>query len=127
MFRGIESVLIGSADATKLAEFYREKVGLKQTMEAEMGEDNTNVFMFEFENKTSLAVMDHSEVKGKAHNPERIIFNIEVDNIEEEFKKLVDNGVKKITDIYHVENYGHIATFEDLDGNYFQIVQIRAS
>ena len=27
---------------------------------------------------------------------------------------------------YHEEGYGYIATFADPDGNYFQLVQIRA-
>jgi len=36
-------------------------------------------------------------------------------------------GVKVVAEIYHVEGYGWLATFEDLDGNYFQLVQVRAS
>lgn len=55
------------------------------------------------------------------------MFNLETDNIEEEVKKLDKAGVKKVQDTYHMENYGHIATFEDVDGNYFQLVQVRAS
>lgn len=55
------------------------------------------------------------------------IFNLEVDDIEEEVKRLDGAGVKKVADIYHMQNYGYIATFEDIDGNYFQLVQVRAS
>lgn len=55
------------------------------------------------------------------------MLNIEVDDEEKEVKRLKDAGVKMVADIYHVEGYGHIATFEDVDGNYFQFVQVRAS
>jgi len=42
-------------------------------------------------------------------------------------ERLEKVGVKKIQDIYHVEGYGYIATFEDIDGNYFQLVQTKAN
>lgn len=128
MFRGIDSVLIGSENAAKLAEFYREKVGLKQTQEAEMGEgdEKASVFMFEFENGTSITVMDHKDVHGKASQAQRVLVNIEVKGtIEDAVAKLDKAGVKKVQDTYHVEDYGKIATFEDPDGNYFQLVQVR--
>jgi len=32
-----------------------------------------------------------------------------------------------VQDTYHIEGYGYISTFEDVDGNYFQLVQVRAS
>ena len=54
-----------------------------------------------------------------------IFVNFEVDDIKKDVKKLEGARVTKIQDIYHVESYGWIATFEDSDGNYFQLVQIR--
>jgi len=124
MIKGMESVTLFSPDAKKLANFYREKVGLKQTMEAEMG-DGDNLFGFEMKGSSSFYVVDHSKVKGVNKNPERYIVNFEVANIETEVKRLVKAKVKKIQDIYHVEDYGYIATFADLDGNYFQLVKVR--
>lgn len=127
MVKGIESITLFSENAKELAEFYKEKVGLKMTLEAEVGEKGENLFGFEFgENQPGLYIMDHSKVKGKQKEPERIIFNLEVTDIETDVKKLDEAGVKKIQDTYHMQNYGYIATFEDLDGNYFQLVQIRA-
>ena len=126
MIKAIESVLIGSEDATKLAEFYRETVGLKQTMEMEMGEEGQKGYDFELEG-TNLYILDHSEVKGKGKDPSRVMFNLEVDDIEKETARLKDAGVEVKQDIYHVEGYGLIATFIDPDGNYFQFVQVRAS
>ena len=125
MIKGIEGILIGSQSAVKLAKFYRETVGLKQIDEFGMGENNEKGFMFETGN-VGFVVMDHSEVKGKNKNPERIILNFEVDDIEKEVKRLKKAKVKVQQDIYHVEGYGLIATFVDPDGNFFQFVQVRA-
>ena len=127
MVKGLESFAIASKDAKKLANFYQEKVGLKTTLEAEVGEKGEELYGFEFPQGSGFYIMDHSEIKGQNKEPKRIIFNLEVDDIEGDFKKLVDAGVKKIADIYHMQDYGYIATFEDIDGNYFQLVQTKAS
>lgn len=128
MVVAIESIILFSENAKKLAEFYKDKVGLEMTTEAEVGEEGENFFGFEFGKTVSgLFIMDHSKVKGKQKEPERIIFNLEVNDIEEDVKKLDEKGVKKIADIYHMQGYGYIATFEDLDGNYFQLVQVKPS
>lgn len=124
MIKGIEGILLGSENAKKLSDFYKNKVGLKLTMEAEMGENNESLFIFEMKG-AGLYIIDHSKVKDKNKNPDRFIFNLEVDDIEKEAAKLDKAGVKKIQDIYHVEDYGQIATFEDVDGNYFQLVQTK--
>ncbi|OGD84619.1 hypothetical protein A2165_02265 [Candidatus Curtissbacteria bacterium RBG_13_40_7] len=126
MIKAIESILLSSEDGQKLADFYKEKVGLKLGDEMEVGDKGEKGFEFELEG-VNLYIMDHSKVKGKSHDPSRIMFNLEVDDIEKEAKRLKDNKVKVVQDIYHVEGYGLIATFEDIDGNYFQFVQIRAS
>ena len=119
MIKRIEGITIFSQNASKLAKFYREKVGLKVTFEAAMGENDEELYMFD--------IVDHSKVKGKNKTPERTIINFEVGNIKEDVKRLGKMGVKKIQDIYHVEEYGYIATFEDIDGNYFQLVQTKAN
>ncbi len=128
MIKGIEGILIGSQSAKKLSDFYKNKVGLKLTFEAVMGEgkDETEAYFFEMKG-CSLYITDHSKVKGASKNPDRTIFNFEVDNIRKDVKRLDKAKVKKIKDIYHIEGYGKIATFEDIDGNYFQFVQTKES
>lgn len=64
MVKNFESVIIGSQNATKLANFYKKKVGLKQSWDAVMGE-NANVFGFTI-GKVDLVLMDHTKVKGKS-------------------------------------------------------------
>lgn len=127
MIRGIEGILLGSANATKLAKFYREVVGLKQTMDFDMGENNEKGFEFAIKGSTGLYIMDHSEVKGNNKNPERIILNFEVDDIEKEVKRLKRAKAKVKQDIYHLQGYGLVATFVDPDGNFFQLVQVKAT
>lgn len=126
MFKKIDSVSIFSSDAAKLADFYKTKVGIEFTIEAEMGEEGQNLFGFEPKTGSGFYIVDHSQIKGTSKEPMRTIINFEVDDIEEMSKKLQKNDVKLIQDVYHVENYGFIATFEDIDGNYFQIVKVRA-
>jgi predicted enzyme related to lactoylglutathione lyase len=126
MIRGIDTIMLGSENAEKLAEFYREVVGLKQTEELEMGENEEKGYLFEV-GEVTLSILDHSEVKGKNKNPERIFINFEVDDIEKEVERLQNENVEVKQDIYHVEGYGLIATFIDPDGNFFQLVQVRAT
>ncbi len=126
MIKGLDAVLIGSEDPKALADFYKDKVGLNQTDEFEYGENGEAGFMFKV-GSSGLTILPHSDIKGKNTNPARIMINIEVDDEEVEVKRLKDAGVKVVAEIYHVEGYGYIATFEDVDGNYFQLVQVRAS
>lgn len=122
MIKGVEAILLGTENSKKLAEFYEKKVELKLTGEYEMGDEDQSLFGFDMKG-CGIYIIPHSKVKGKSKNPERVIFNLEVDNIEKEVKRLKKNKVKLVQDIYHVEDYGKIATFEDIDGNYFQLVQ----
>lgn len=128
MIKGFESLLIGSENAKSLADFYKDKVGLEIGLEAEMGEANETLYELKLGTRSpNIYIIDHSKVKGKNKNPQRIIFNIEVDDIEKEVKRLKSAQVRVVEDTYHVEGYGYIATFEDVDGNYFQLVQVSAS
>ncbi len=124
MIKSQESILLSCENSQKLAKFYEEKVGLKLTSEFEMGDNAEKGYYFE---SVKLYINQHSEVKGKNSQPQRYMINFETDDIEAEVKRLDSAGIKKIQDIYHVEGYGLIATYEDVDGNYFQVVQVRAS
>lgn len=124
MIRSFEGLLLSTEDAKKLARFYRDVVGLKvkQEFESEKGEMG---YEMDTVSGSGLFINQHSKVKGKNSQPDRIIFNLEVDDIEKEVARLKEKKVKQIQDIYHIEGYGLISTFEDIDGNYFQFVQIR--
>src|SRR3989304_4634328 len=120
MIKILESLTLFSENAKQLAHFYQDKVGLKITAEAVFGENDEEYYELEAGDGTPIYIIDHSEIKGKNKDPKRFLFNLEVDDIKKA-------GVKKIADVYHMQEYGYIATFADVDGNYFQIVQIRPS
>ena len=124
MIKALESILIGTPSAKKLAAFYSKKVGLKIGFEGVMGKDE-EFYELKVAKGPNINIMDHSKVKGKNTSPGRIIFNLEVDDIKKETARLKKAKVKVVKDTYHIEGYGYAATFEDVDGNYFQFVQVR--
>lgn len=124
MILGLEGILIGSENAKKLGKFYKDVLGLKMTEEMEYGDDNSYGISFDL-GKVGLWISDHSKVKGKSVLPDRVMFNLEVDDIEKEVARLKKENVKVVADIYHVEDYGYVSTFADPDGNYFQLVKTR--
>lgn len=126
MIKGLEAVLVSSESAKKLAEFYREVVGLKQGEVMEIGDKGEEGYEFKLSG-AALYILDHSKVRGMSTQPERVMFNLEVDDMDVEAKRLKDAGAKVVTETYHVEGYGLITTFEDVDGNYFQLVQVKAN
>jgi predicted enzyme related to lactoylglutathione lyase len=125
MIVGLESILIGSENAQDLGKFYKDVLDLKMGEEWEFGEDNEYGVSFELHHGITLNIMSHSKVKGTATHPERIMFNLEVDDIEKEVERLKKEKVKVVQDMYHIEDYGYVATFADPDGNYFQLVKTR--
>lgn len=127
MIKQIESVLLSSQSAKKLAEFYKDKVGLKVKFVGEMGDKGEEYYDMEVGGGSGFGIMDHSKVKGLAKEPERIILNFEVENIKIEVARLKRLKVKLQQDIYHIEGYGYIATFVDVDGNFFQLAQVKAT
>lgn len=124
MIKGLEGILLSSENAKALAEFYQDKVDIKIKEEYEMGE-NSNVFDMDSGEGSSFMILDHSEVKGSSKEPQRFMMNFEVSDIDKSVEEVSGKGVKVIAEKYHIEGYGYIATFEDLDGNYFQLVQVR--
>lgn len=118
--------MLFSQNASKLAKFYKEKVGLKSTGQFEMGDKGQNVYAFEFSKSSDLYVADEPKVKGNNKTPQRFTLNIEVDDIKKEVKRLKANKVKLFMDTYHLEGYGWAAAFADVDGNCFQLVQVKA-
>lgn len=126
LIKGLDAVLISSENPKVLADFYSEKVGLTLKDEIEYGEKGESGFMFEV-GKVGFTILPHSDIKGQNSSPARIMLNFEVDDCEVECKRLKDAGVNCIAEVYHIEGYGYVCTFEDPDGNYFQLVQVRAS
>ena len=110
----LNSIMIGSDQPKELAEYYRKVLGKP----ADMVEDGWYGWQL---GSTYLNIGEHSEVKGKAKEPQRIILNLETSQVKEEFSRIKGVGAQVIKDPYEMEGMW-IATFADPDGNYFQLM-----
>ena len=71
-----------------------------------------------------LIVEGHSEVRGAAKEPQRLLLNFSVDDAVAEAGRLGGQGVTFIREPYEEPGVGMFATFTDPDGNYCQLVQL---
>ncbi len=108
------SVLIGSAQPKVLAAFYEKLLG-KPADWSEGGFYGWQV------GSASLVVGEHSEVKGKAKEPQRVMLNLASKEVKTEFERIKNSGAKVIKELYQFDK-AWIATFADPDGNYFQVM-----
>ncbi|OGK17080.1 hypothetical protein A2690_04990 [Candidatus Roizmanbacteria bacterium RIFCSPHIGHO2_01_FULL_39_12b] len=112
----LSSLLLFSENAKALSDFYG-KILQKQP---EWAQGDWTGYQI---GSGSIAIGPHDKVHGKNSNPDRIIFNLDTDNVQEEFNRIKELGVEVIAEPYHPgeEPEMWIATFADVDGNYFQI------
>lgn len=111
------SVLIFSEDPEKLRDFYKRAF----QKDPDMGEGGYYGFAV---GTAFITIGPHDKVKGKASNPERIMLNLETNDVEKEFERIEKLGAEVIAKPYSMEGMEEyvIATLADPDGNYFQLV-----
>ena len=109
-------ILIGSADADRLAEYYTRLFGPPG-----MQEGGYTGWQF---GAGWVSIGPHSEVTGQNASPGRLIWNLETPDVRGEFEKLKAAGAIVIREPYEMEEApGYpISTLADPDGNYFQLV-----
>jgi predicted enzyme related to lactoylglutathione lyase len=108
---------VTSADPARLGTFYRDVVGLPPN--PQIGE-----FAFDCAG-TGLIIDGHSETKGPAKEPQRVLIDFFVDDLAAEQKRLETAGVKFIRTAGREEWGGVISTFADPDGNYCQLIEYK--
>ena len=106
---------ITSEDPDRLKSFYRDTVGLPNV--PEMGDGAFAV------GGANLFVDGHSETRGQAKEPQRMLVDLVVDDVAAEQARLEGQGVEFIRREGKEEWGGTISTFLDPDGNYCQLVQ----
>ncbi len=106
---------VTSEHPEKLVAFYRDVVGLPG--KPEMGEGAFDA------GGTAFMIDGHSETKGSAKEPQRVLINFFVDDLKAEQERLEGQGVKFIRSAGREPWGGVISTFLDPDGNYCQLVQ----
>jgi predicted enzyme related to lactoylglutathione lyase len=112
----LNSVLIGSDDAPRLAEYYTKLLGKPAW--------DDGGYVSWMIGDGGLTVGPHSEVSGKNPQPGRLIVNIETPDVKGDFERFKAAGAIVVTEPYDFEGAPGtwIATLADPDGNYFQLV-----
>jgi predicted enzyme related to lactoylglutathione lyase len=111
-------VNITSEEPDKLIAFYRDVVGLPPN-------PNIGEGAFEVMPGVSFIVDGHSETKGPAKEPQRVLVDFFVDDIAAEQARLKSKGVKFVREEGKEHWGGVISTFLDPDGNYCQLIQYK--
>jgi predicted enzyme related to lactoylglutathione lyase len=113
----LNSILIGSEDPQRLADYYRKLFG-----EPTWQDESYTGWLL---GSGAVSVGPHSEVQGKNPHPGRVIWNIETPDVRGEFERLRAAGAIVVAEPYDLgdgENEVSICTFADPDDNYFQLM-----
>jgi predicted enzyme related to lactoylglutathione lyase len=114
MIKDVHSAIIWTEEMGRLLPFYRDVLGMGTQMEAEG-------FVVLGGGKLALGV--HSEVKGAAKDPKRMMLNLSVDDCQAEYERLRGQGVKFLREPSQEMGGVVIATLADPDGNLLQLFQ----
>ena len=68
-----------------------------------------------------IGIGHHSGMKGKTKEAGRVMFNLETSEVKQEFERIKELGAEVVKEPYEMGG-AWIATFADLDGNYFQLM-----
>ena len=110
----LNSIMIGSAQPRVLAAFYEHVFDRP----ADMVEGEWSMWQV---GNCALSVGEHSEVKGQAKEPSRIMLNLETRDVKAEFDRLAKGNATVIKEPYEIGG-GWIATLADPDGNFIQLM-----
>jgi predicted enzyme related to lactoylglutathione lyase len=108
------NVMIGSEQPEVLGEFYTRVMDRPSDMKEE------GWYGWQL-GAAWLSIGQHSEVKGQAKEPQRVILNFESKDVKGEFERIKSSGATVVKDPYEIQGMW-IATFQDPDGNYFQLM-----
>ena len=113
----LSSVMIGSADPKRLADYYTALFGTPTWEDGgyvgwQLGAGG-------------VAVGPHDQVTGTNPQPGRLIWNLEVADVPGEFARLASAGATVVKEPYQPGGAASdmwVGTFADPDGNYFQLM-----
>lgn len=117
----LNSVMIGSEDAKRLADYYTKLFG-----EPDWSDQGFAGWQL---GQGSLTVGPHDEVSGSNPQPGRIMCNIETADVQGEFERLKNAGAIVVREPYEPGGGPGmwIATLADPDNNYFQLMSPMSS
>lgn len=110
------SVMLGSEDPQSLRDFYARIFG-----DPGWEDDGFAGWLL---GGAGLMIGPHSGVKGRNETPGRVMWNLETDDVKAEFDRIEGLGATVVAEPYQPvpgNDDAWLATFEDPDGNYFQL------
>jgi predicted enzyme related to lactoylglutathione lyase len=112
----LNSILIGSADPQRLADYYTRLFGAPGWNEG--GYSSWQI------GTGFITVGPHDQVAGSNTQPGRVIWNIESTDVKGDFERLRAAGATVVLEPYQPGEMpdAWIATLSDPDNNYFQIM-----
>jgi predicted enzyme related to lactoylglutathione lyase len=112
----LNSILIGSEDPQRLADYYTRLFG-----DATWNEGGYVGWLL---GSGAVTVGPHDQVHGKNAQPGRIIWNIESSDVKADFERFKNAGAIVVREPYSFEQApgSWIATLADPDDNYFQLM-----
>jgi predicted enzyme related to lactoylglutathione lyase len=110
----LSSIMLGSSDPKSLSAFY------SKVLEKEPDMVDGDWYGYSI-GECFLTMGSHDKVKGKATNPERVMFNFETKEVKAEFDRITKLGATVVAEPYQMDS-SWIATLCDPDGNYFQLM-----
>lgn len=113
----LNSVMIGTQQVKAMVPFYEKVFGKPADMV-----DDANGFHGWKAGNAFLAILDHSQMGGKAKDAGRVMFNFETAQVKEEFDRLKKLGATVVREPSEMGPGSWLATLADPDGNYFQLV-----
>lgn len=121
-FQKISTILIWSENYKRLADWYQKTFDLK--IAETINHPNDTGILFEFpDGGPWIWVGKHSEIHGNNKDAKRIMFNINVDSVNDAYTYLVQKGITVLAKPFKAPTFDkYFATFFDPDGNVIQIV-----
>jgi predicted enzyme related to lactoylglutathione lyase len=110
----LNNVMVGSSQPEVLGDFYTKVLDRPADMKEE------SWFGWRV-GAVWFSIGEHSEVKGSAKEPQRVILTFETEHVQEESERIKASGATIVKEPYELESMW-IATFADPDGNYFQLM-----
>lgn len=118
MALNLNSIMLGSEDPKKLADFYSKILGAPNP---DWSDEANGWFGFQA-GDGGLAIGPHSDVRGRSQEPARIMLNFETPDVKGEFERVKAAGAQVVAEPYEPGGGGGmlLCTLADPDGNYFQ-------
>ena len=116
MIEGVVGVVIWTDDLDRLLSFYRDTLGLTPHSV------RPNFVAFKW-GDMRFSIGHHSDVNGRTAEPDRVMINLGVRDIQGAYESLKATGVE-FTRPPELEHWGGwVSTFSDPDGNTLQLLQ----